>query len=302
MQINNLVGQYYPLLDHGFVGLQGVMGGDTEIEQFARVSYQKGTRKVTDTRGLIRYLVSMDHGSPLEAVEFSFHIRCPIFVARQWFRHRIGSFCEQSARYSVMQDLFYVPEAEELLGQSAANKQGREGEPIPDSGEAQGLIEATSRAAFGDYQWLLDHGLTRELSRIVLPMNAYTEFYWKLNLRSLFNFLRLRCDSHAQREIRVYAEVIARMVEVACPLAFEAWMDYEYAAQSLSRMEMEVLREAYLTARPRNEETTEYYDSRKKELGMTQREIDAFHTKCSEPIPEIPLANWDLLYTPEPTS
>jgi thymidylate synthase (FAD) len=246
MELSEILGQYMPVLDHGFVSLQGVFGGDEDIEQFARVSYQKGTRQKSDTRGLIRYLMAHEHSSPLEAVEFKFHVRMPIFVARQWIRHRTASLNEQSARYSVIEDRYYVPELAQIQQQSKTNKQGREEWDIIQGPQVQkdtqSAISNNAIGSFIAYDNMILDDVARETARMVLPLNTYTEMYWKMDLKNLFHFLSLRCDSHAQWEIREYANVIARMVEVACPLAYEAWIDYQYEAVTFSRMEMQMLR------------------------------------------------------------
>lgn len=248
-QAEEILGLYHPVLDHGYIALTDYMGGDDLIEANARVSYQGGTRKVSDTRHLIRYLVAHAHGTPLEVVTFRFHVKCPIFVMRQWIRHRISSFSEMSGRYSVIDCEFYTPDAGDFALQSTDNKQGR-----GDLASNALYNDAANRWELGrdwqeeTYSGLIEDGVARELARLDLPLSTYTEFIWTVNLRSLFNFLTLRTDSHAQLEIRKYANVIAGMVERVCPLAFEAWVDYEAAGQRFSHQEMQVLRylvEAY---------------------------------------------------------
>jgi thymidylate synthase (FAD) len=297
MSLERILGQYVTVLDEGFVSLQGVFGGDADIEQFARVSYQKGTRKTTDTRGLIRYLVAHDHGSPIEAVDFKFHVRLPISVMRQLIRHRLASVNEASARYSEVVDRFYVPTMDQMGGQSKSNKQGRDS-LIEYPASARELMLNSMAHDFSDYQKLLDLGLARETARGVLPVNSYTEMYWKINARSLMNFLNLRCDSHAQWEIRQYANVFARMFELACPITYEAWYDYQFGAVTFSRMEMDVLSEAYGGVSPNKSD--EYYRTRMDALGMTKREIEAFYGKlCKTDRETIPELDLNLFRTPE---
>lgn len=207
-------------LDKGFVRLVDSMGNDSSIVQAARVSYADGTKTLREDEKLIDYLIRNDHLTPLEMVEFKFHIKCPIFVARQMFRHRTASINEVSARYSIMKDEFYIPELSRMQKQSTKNKQGSEGEL---SEEAQrkclGIIRVASQNAYAHYEQLLKAGLSRELARMVLPVNLYTEFYWKIDLRNLLNFIRLRSDSHAQKEIVDYSNNLLRIVKTVAPVA-----------------------------------------------------------------------------------
>ena len=241
MLLEDVLHQYYPVLGDGFISLQGVFGGDADIELFARVSYGKGTRTTSDTATLIRYLVAHDHGSPIEAVDLKFHVRCPISVMRQWIRHRMGSFCEYSARYSEVPELYYTPKDEQLTIQSTSNKQGRTEAQVENVESVGYDMWKNMKSAFVTYERLLRSGLARETARGVLPVNTYTEFYWKVNARSLMNFLSLRCDAHAQWEIRQYANVIARLFELACPLTYTAWEDYQFHGRRFSAMEMKLL-------------------------------------------------------------
>lgn len=237
---------YTHLLDHGFIGLVDHMGSDESIVQAARVSYQGGTRPVSEDRTLIRYLVRHRHSSPLEMAEVVLHCKMPIFVARQWVRHRTSSMNEESARYSVIKDEFYVPAAHDIKKQSTSNKQGRAGKFSQD--EALGIAQhmrGNNNANFAVYEGFLDnHDLARELARTVLPLATYTSFFWKANLRNVFHFLSLRLDAHAQMEIRVYAEAMLEIIRPLFPLAVEAWEDYDRYAVTFSRMEMEVLKGA----------------------------------------------------------
>jgi thymidylate synthase (FAD) len=239
-----ILGGYFPVLDHGFVALVDYMGSDEDIERAARVSYGYGTRKVSQTRGLIRYLRRHLHTTPSEMVELKFHVCMPIFVARQWIRHRTANVNEYSGRYSLMPLLFYTPSGEDFALQSADNKQGRE-----TAGADPGLHREAvrrweeGRARIGeDYQWLVGEEVARELARIDLPLSTYTQWYWKVDLHNLIHFLTLRADPHAQFEIRAYAEVMAGMLKRVAPLSYEAWIDYGFAAARMSRSELAAIR------------------------------------------------------------
>jgi thymidylate synthase (FAD) len=240
-----ILGGYFPVLDHGFVALVDYMGSDEDIERAARVSYGYGTRKVSQTRGLIRYLRRHMHTTPSEMVELKFHVCMPIFVARQWIRHRTANVNEYSGRYSLMPLLFYTPARAEFALQSGDNKQGR----LPVGADEALHREAVSRweearqQAGADYEWLVARDVARELARIDLPLSTYTQWYWKIDLHNLIHFLTLRADPHAQYEIRVYAEVMAGMLKRVAPLSYEAWVDYGFGAERMSRGEMEALRQ-----------------------------------------------------------
>lgn len=230
-------------LDKGFVRLVDVMGDDSSIVQAARVSYGKGTKTVHEDRGLIRYLMRHKHTTPFEMVEFKFHVKLPIFVARQWIRHRTANVNEYSGRYSEMKDEFYLPSTEQIRTQSVINKQGRADEKLP-SEHVEKILHSTQahyEASFELYQSLLEKGLTRELSRMVLPVANYTEWYWKIDLHNLFHFLKLRLDTHAQYEIRVYAEAMAELVKAIVPLAWEAYEHYMLNSIMLTQGELSIL-------------------------------------------------------------
>ena len=239
-----LLDKEFKVLDHGFVRLVDYMGGDAAIVQAARVSYGEGTKKVSEDRALIRYLMRRRHTSPFEMVEFKFHIKLPIFVARQWIRHRTANVNEYSGRYSVMKEEFYIPEAKDIRFQSTVNKQSRSEEEVPDELKRRFIdfLKRTHAASYEEYERLIDEGLARELARIGLPLSLYTEWYWKIDLHNLFHFLRLRLDPHAQLEIRQYAHVMADMVKVVCPMAYEAFMDYSFNALSFSGPELKALK------------------------------------------------------------
>lgn len=234
--LGEILGHAFPVLDHGFVRVVDYMGDDTAIVQAARVSYGKGTKQVSNDAGLIRYLMRHWHSTPFEMCEIKFHVKLPIFVARQWMRHRTGSFNEVSGRYSILPDEMYVPEMERMQTQSASNKQGSSTEIIDGAEQARLAIFNSNSYLHGFYEGLIDGGLSRELARCVLPVSQYTEFYWTVNLHNLMHFLRLRADSHAQYEIRVYADVIEQIVAKWVPLAYQAYLDYRKNAVSVSAM------------------------------------------------------------------
>jgi thymidylate synthase (FAD) len=239
-----LLGLYFPVLDHGFVSLVDYMGTDDCIERAARVSYGYGTRKTSQTRGLIRYLRRHAHTTPSEMVEFKFHCCMPMFVARQWIRHRMSSTNELSGRYSLMPMLFYTPSAEQLQTQSKSNNQGRSGLAVPDATYREALQrwETIRRESRSAYEWFTGEEVARELARIDLPLSTYTQWYWKIDLHNLLHFLRLRVDRHAQWEIQEYGRVMAGMLKRVAPLSYEAWIDFDVCGARLSRAELDVLR------------------------------------------------------------
>ena len=231
----------FDLLDKGSLRLIDVMpavDADGAIVSAARVSYGAGTKATSSKRALIRYLMRNRHSSPFEMIEFKFHIKAPIFVARQWFRHRTGSFNEISGRYSLMTDDFFEPAANEIEAQSVDNKQGRQ-PGLEDSSQqfAALTMRAVPAHAFSDYKTLIELGVARELARMILPLSTYTEFIWKVDLLNLMKFIQLRADSHAQAEIRVYADALATIVEARAPLTFEAFNDYWRNSVTLSAQE-----------------------------------------------------------------
>jgi thymidylate synthase (FAD) len=260
-------------LDHGFVRVVDTMGTDEAIVQAAQVSYGRGTKKGSDTRGLIRYLMRHWHSTPFEMCEIKLHVKLPVFVARQWIRHRTANVNEYSARYSILDREFYIPNTDAIQPQSTTNKQGRAGELPEDVRLAmRETIRQQSEGAYQVYEelrtgwpWLdaagqpydpehdepapyededagVENGMSRELARINLPLNIYTQWYWKVDLHNLFHLLRLRADPHAQMEIRVYAEAICKLVKEWCPIAYEAFEDYRLHAISLSRQEVELMK------------------------------------------------------------
>ena len=248
-----------PVLDHGFVRVVDYMGDDAAVVQAARVSYGRGTRRVSEDAGLIRYLMRHRHTTPFEMAEIKYHVKLPIFVARQWIRHRMASVNEYSARYSVLDREFYLPQPGDVGAQSSSNRQGR-GEALPPE-QAAAVIDLLRRDAeqtYANYAWMLNEGedadpgrpgVARELARMDLTLNTYTQWYWKTDLHNLLNFLQLRADPHAQHEIRVYAEAMATTVAAWVPQTYAAWVDYRQGAVTFSATQLLVLR-SMLAGRP----------------------------------------------------
>ena len=243
--------QPIPVLDHGFIRVIDYMGDDAAIVQAARVSYGRGTRRVQQDEGLIRYLMRHRHSTPFEMCEIKYHVKLPIFVARQWIRHRTANVNEYSARYSVLDGEFYVPESGHLAAQSAVNRQGRgavlEGE---EAAWVLDLLRSDAARCHEHYLAMLNEdeadpgrqGLARELARMNLTLNTYTQWYWKIDLHNMFHFLGLRADTHAQYEIRAYAEAMLETVRAWVPLACQAFVDYRLGAVSFSAPMLAVLR------------------------------------------------------------
>jgi thymidylate synthase (FAD) len=258
--------------DHGLVALVDVMPrfapagktGDYAIVQAARVSYGQGTKQINEDRGLIRYLARHRHTTPFEMVEFKFHHRMPIFVARQWIRHRTANVNEYSARYSVVPDKFYHPAIENVRKQSKTNRQGGE-EPMDEVTAVEFLKYLDkAEALYADYEKLMEKGVTRELARIGLPVSVYTEWYWKIDLHNLFHFLSLRMDPHAQQEIRDYATAMFALVQPIVPIAAEAFVDYNFESLHLSRLEVEALRSGEPIRTENKREIAEWEQKRQK--------------------------------------
>lgn len=241
-----LIDKEIRVLDKGFVRLVDYMGGDERIVQAARVSYGEGTRTVREDRGLINYLLRNRHTSPFEQVILTFHLKMPIFVARQWLRHRTARLNEISGRYSVMRDEFYSPQADEIRLQSRSNRQGSSEEAVDAqlAERAQAAFEQGQREAYDAYEELLGADVAREMARINLPVSLYTEMYWQIDLNNLFHFLRLRMDWHAQQEIRAYGDAMAQVVQAVAPIAYEAFEEYILHGASLSRGELDIIRAA----------------------------------------------------------
>lgn len=240
---------YEPLevLDHGFLRVIDYMGDDSAIVQAARVSYGRGTRKVSEDAGLIRYLMRHRHSSPFEMCEIKFHVKLPIFIARQWIRHRMASVNEYSARYSILDSEFYLPAPEHMAAQSEINRQGRgavlEGEA---AAEVLDILRNDAMRTYSNYEKMLDtdegYGLARELARINLTLNTYTQWYWKIDLHNLMHFLALRLDPHAQYEIRAYAEEMLKVLHAWVPQTADAFEEYRRGAVTLSASMMKVVR------------------------------------------------------------
>jgi thymidylate synthase (FAD) len=273
--MNGAARQEIKIHEHGLVALVDVMPrmvpvdktADYAIVQAARVSYGQGTKKVTEDQGLIRYLARHRHTTPFEMVEFKFHHVMPIFVARQWIRHRTANVNEYSARYSVVQDRFYRPSAESLKQQSTTNRQGG-GEQVDalTAEEFTKYLDAVE-AHYADYQKMLDKGVSRELARIGLPLNIYTEWYWKIDLHNLLHFLSLRMDSHAQQEIQDYANAMFKLIQPIVPVAAQAYLDYYLGSMKLSRLEIEAIRTGQPLVTDNKRELAEWEEKRKT-LGL----------------------------------
>jgi thymidylate synthase (FAD) len=236
-----------PVLDHGLIRVIDYMGTDAAIVQAARVSYGEGTKHVQNDEGLIRYLMRHWHSTPFEMCEIKLHVKLPVFVARQWIRHRTANVNEYSARYSILDREFYIPHPSQLAAQSTVNNQGR-GEVLQGEEAARvlDLLKSDAMTAYDHYEAMLSQdgqqGLARELARMNLPANIYTQWYWKVDLHNLFHFLRLRADPHAQYEIRVYAEEICRLVKDWVPLAYAAFEDYRMGGVTMSAKAVAVVK------------------------------------------------------------
>lgn len=237
------LGAVFPVLDHGLVRVVDYMGNDDAIVQAARVSYGRGTKHQNEDRGLIRYLMRHRHSSPFEMCEVKVHVKLPIFVARQWIRHRTASVNEISARYSILDSEFYSPAPEDIAYQSGNNHQGR-GEVLDRGAAAEVLtwLRDDAMRSFGTYSALQEKRVARELARIGLPLSTYTQWYWKCNLHNLFHFLGLRADPHAQQEIRVYADLLLDICHAWVPYATEAFVDYRLKAFTLSAQGVDAVR------------------------------------------------------------
>jgi thymidylate synthase (FAD) len=266
--------RYIPIHNAGFAGLIDVMGSDADIARAARVSYGQGTKSVSEDNTLIRYMMRHRHTSPFEMAEVKFHIKLPIFVMRQHVRHRTPSLNEMSARYSELSDEFYIPEPEYLMPQSTTNKQGRSGTYEPEETTfMQNLILKLYEASYNGYKHLLTkYELARELARMVMPVSAYTECYWKVDLKNFLHYLSLRRDPHAQREIRDFADAMYKLVQPHFPQAFKAWEDYQFNAYTCSAMEIEYLRSILSV---HNAPSIEQLES----FGISKREATEFTSK-----------------------
>ena len=254
-KLEEILYEALPILDHGFIRVIDYMGNDNSIVQAARVSYGKGTKKVNTDSGLIKYLMRHWHSTPFEMCEIKYHVKLPIFIARQWIRHRTANVNEYSARYSILDKEFYLPSKENLAAQSSSNRQGR-GEVITgDQAEkVLGLLKEDAERTYSNYEEMLNQkydgsiidekkiGLARELARMNLTLNTYTQWYWKTDLLNLMNFLRLRADHHAQYEIRAYADVMLDTLKRWVPITFDAFMDYRVGGTEVSSKGKEVIK------------------------------------------------------------
>ena len=246
-ELEKILYEAIPILDHGFIRVVDYMGNDTSIVQAARVSYGKGTKKVSTDSGLIKYLMRHWHSTPFEMCEIKYHVKLPIFIARQWIRHRTANVNEYSARYSILDKEFYLPNTENLAAQSQSNRQGR-GEVIQgeQAKKVLDLLKNDAEQTYNNYEMMLNErydgsvinenavGLARELARMNLTLNTYTQWYWKTDLLNLMNFLRLRADHHAQYEIRTYAEAMLDTLKKWVPITYEAFMDYRVGGTEVS--------------------------------------------------------------------
>jgi thymidylate synthase (FAD) len=281
--LEEILYQPIPVLDHGFVRVIDYMGDDGAITQAARVSYGKGTRRISEDRGLIRYLLRHRHTTPFEMCEIKYHVKLPIFVARQWIRHRTANVNEYSGRYSVMDREFYIPASEHLAAQSTDNRQGRgavlEG---AEAAEVLDILKRDARGAYADYEKILNateegeildpgrQGLARELARMNLPVNFYTQWYWKIDLHNLLHFLSLRADAHAQYEIRAYAEAMMETLKRWLPVTYEAFCDYVVGSVQLSRQGRAIV-ERLLAGEDVTQETSGLSPREWRELMQTLR-------------------------------
>ena len=254
-ELEKILYEALPVLDHGFVRVVDYMGDDTSIVQSARVSYGKGTKKVSTDEGLIKYLMRHWHSTPFEMCEIKYHVKLPIFIARQWIRHRTANVNEYSARYSILDKEFYLPETKHLAAQSQSNRQGRgdiiDGEQAKD---ILNLLKNDAENSYKNYESMLNQrydgstiddskkGLARELARMNLTLNTYTQWYWKTDLLNLMNFLRLRADPHAQYEIRAYADVMLDTLKKWVPITYEAFMDYRVGGTEVSSKGKKVIK------------------------------------------------------------
>lgn len=283
--LEEILYQDFPVLDHGFVRVIDYMGNDNAIVQAARVSYGKGTKKKTEDRGLIHYLLRHSHTTPFEMCEIKFHIKLPFFVARQWIRHRTANVNEYSARYSILDKEFYIPSPEHLAVQSSVNRQGRGETLSPDYAQhVRNLLQNDAEQVYAHYEELLNEDgmgnilnpekecLTRELARTNLSLNFYTQMYWKIDLHNLMHFLTLRADSHAQYEIRAYAEVMINLLERWVPFTYEAFLQYRKNGAHLSKNGLDALRKLLKGQKVTQEES-----------GMSKREWQEFTEKLDLP-------------------
>ena len=274
--LEKILYKQHKVLDHGFVRVIDYMGDDSAIVQAARVSYGKGTKKVSEDTGLIRYLMRHSHSTPFEMCEIKFHIKLPIFIARQWVRHRTANINEYSARYSILDNEFYIPNSSNLGAQSQSNRQGRDSTLTGDEAEeVLSILKNDALQLYGNYEKMMNIkstgekinennlGLSRELARMNLSLNYYTQWYWKIDLHNLLHFLRLRADKHAQLEIREYADVILKMVEEWVPETYKAFIEYQMQGVKLSSTSWQAVKNLINGSLPSH-----------KEMDISKREWD----------------------------
>jgi thymidylate synthase (FAD) len=280
-ELEDLMFSPIPVLDHGFIRVIDYMGSDSSVVQAARVSYGKGTRRVSDDRNLIKYLLRHSHTTPFEMAEIKLHVKLPLFVARQWIRHRTANVNEYSARYSILDNEFYLPDAAHLAAQSDVNRQGR-GETLneDETNEVLELLRRDANHAYSSYLSLLNQdelgnkldlkktGIARELARMNISLNFYTQWYWKVDMHNFMHFLRLRADSHAQYEIRAYADVMLSIFKAWAPWSYEAFLEYRLNSVNLSQTSVEVVRRL-IAGEPVSFETSRLSRREWDELALT---------------------------------
>lgn len=278
LAIEKVLYKPFKVLDKGFIRVVDYMGNDTSIVQAARVSYGKGTKKKSLDEGLIRYLLRHRHSTPFEMCEIKLHVKLPIFIARQWIRHRTANVNEYSARYSIMEDEFYIPKATNIAKQSSLNKQGRGKELDADlAKKIINLLKEDSRRCYDNYLWMLNEqnseaydetrdSLSRELARINLTLNTYTEWYWKIDLHNFMHFLSLRADQHSQYEIRAYADILVQILKRWVPITYKAFCSYTLNSTNLSQEALIVIKKLLKGKKVRREDTS-----------LSNREWDELH-------------------------
>ena len=277
--LDDRLGFKFPILDHGFIRIVDYMGDDNSIDEAARLSYGVGTKRKEEARGLINYLMNHRHTSPFEMCELKIHVKLPIFVMRQWVRQRTASLNEYSARYSILSNEFYSPELNDIQYQSTTNKQGRNIIMEPDQAQSvKNMIDLNSKQTYSLYELLIDDNidLARELARMCLSVNAYTEMYWKIDLHNLLNFLFNRTDLHAQKEIRVYADFLEQIVAQWVPYTFNAYENYRKNAITFSAYESEIIKWAIIQKNLNPEEKPTFADK------LSKREWEAFVKKINQ--------------------
>jgi thymidylate synthase (FAD) len=280
-EAEEILDKEFPVLDKGFIRLVDYLGGDERVVQSARVSYGEGTKTYREDAALIDHLLRNDHTSPFEQVVLTFHVKLPIFVARQWIRHRTARLNEISGRYSVLKDDFYIPAPEDMASQSADNKQGRSDTAL-ESAEAEKIcnsLNVAQKKAYKEYSDLVEEGLARELARINLPLSLYTEWYWQIDLHNLFHFLKLRLDSHAQKEIRLYAEVVFDITKKVAPRCCASFEDHILGGVRFSRSEFAELKRRLKAGEPPDKNSKE--NQEKEDADLSGKALERFEEKLT---------------------